>query len=245
MPHQAHVHMQSWSLPLTLALVGVAVVYLWAYRRLPPSRIAAFLGGLCAIWLVIASPLVALDHQLLTFHMIKHLLLMTVAAPLILLGASRSSSVHWTAGALSLCWLAGAAAVIAWHIPGAFQLALGSQAWHAIENASFLLAGLLFWWPIVQSGPRSAQPWFVPFYLFLATMPCDALSAFLVFCGRVVYPAYLAAPRNFGLTPIEDQELAGALMWVAVTLIYLIPAVIVTLQILSPRVHHSQLQVSA
>jgi putative membrane protein len=74
----------------------------------------------------------------------------------------------------------------------------------------------------------------VPLYLFLATLPCDILSAFLAFCGRVVYPSYLAAPRLLDLSPLQDQECAGALMWVSVTFIYLIPAVIITVQILSP-----------
>jgi cytochrome c oxidase assembly factor CtaG len=136
--------------------------------------------------------------------------------------------------------MAGTATVIGWHIPAAFQLALGSAWWHGAEQASFLLAGLLFWWPVRSSdGPVRASrgnEWSVPLYLFLATLPCDILSAFLVFCGRVVYPSYLAAPRLFDLSPIQDQEFAGALMWVSVTLIYLIPAVIITVQILSPVV---------
>lgn len=134
------------------------------------------------------------------------------------------------------CWLAATAAVIGWHVPAAFQLALGSHWWHTVENATFLLAGLLFWWPVVQSRPSLGQAWSMPLYLFLATLPCDILSAFLAFCGRVVYPSYLAAPRLFDLSPLQDQEFAGALMWVSVTLIYLIPAVIITVQILSPGV---------
>jgi cytochrome c oxidase assembly factor CtaG len=70
-------------------------------------------------------------------------------------------------------------------------------------------------------------------YLFLATLPCDALSAFLAFCGRVVYPAYLNAPRRFDNSALADQQLAGALMWVCVTFAYLVPAVIITTQLLS------------
>jgi putative membrane protein len=67
----------------------------------------------------------------------------------------------------------------------------------------------------------------------MATLPCDALSAFLAFCGRVMYPAYLNVPRHFGLSALQDQECAGALMWTVVTLAYLIPAVLVTLRLLS------------
>ena len=231
----AHVHLQPSSLPITLALAGIAVVYLCVWRRLPAFRAAAFLGGVCVVWLAIASPLAALDHELLTIHMVKHLLLMAIASPLILLGVPARRPMQ-SLNRTALCWLAGTAAVIGWHVPAAFQLALGSHWWHTVENATFLLAGLLFWWPVVQSRPSLGQAWSMPLYLFLATLPCDILSAFLAFCGRVVYPSYLAAPRLFDLSPLEDQEFAGALMWVSVTLIYLIPAVIITVQILSPGV---------
>ena len=84
---------------------------------------------------------------------------------------------------------------------------------------------------------RERPRWSVPLYLFLATLPCDTLSAFLAFCDRVVYPSYLATPRRFGISPLGDQELAGALMWVCVTFIYLLPAVIVTVELLSPSSH--------
>jgi cytochrome c oxidase assembly factor CtaG len=229
---------------------------------IPVWRLAAFMSGLLAVWIAVGSPLVALDHQLLTIHMVKHLLLMAVASPLILLGTpelplltgipkwgipkwfrhdmqlrdwptrrSPSSLSH-----LVFPWLAGTTTVIGWHLPAAFQLAIQSHWWHGVEQASFLLAGLLFWRPVVQSRSNGWYAWFVPLYLFLATLPCDVLSAFLAFCGRVVYPSYLAGPRLWDLSPLQDQEFAGALMWVSVTLIYLIPAVIITVQILSPSV---------
>jgi cytochrome c oxidase assembly factor CtaG len=78
-------------------------------------------------------------------------------------------------------------------------------------------------------------------YLFVATLPCDILSAFLVFCNRLVYPNYLSTTQLFNsLSPLQDQECAGALMWVWVTLAYLIPAVAITVQILSPSDMQSQ-----
>jgi Cytochrome c oxidase caa3 assembly factor (Caa3_CtaG) len=76
--------------------------------------------------------------------------------------------------------------------------------------------------------------WSMALYLFLATLPCDILSGFLVFCNRLVYPFYLSTPHLFSLLPLQDQESAGALMWVWATFAYLIPAVAITLQILSP-----------
>jgi cytochrome c oxidase assembly factor CtaG len=146
----------------------------------------------------------------------------------------------------AFCWLASAVTVIGWHIPAVFMLGLQSAKWHGIEHASFFAAGLLFWWPVVQPWPRVASwpRWSVPLYLFLATLPCDALSAFLTFCNRVVYPHYLSAHRLFDISPLGDQESAGSLMWVCVTFAYLVPAVVVTVQMLSPRRRASQVQVS-
>jgi cytochrome c oxidase assembly factor CtaG len=103
-----------------------------------------------------------------------------------------------------------------------------------VEHLSFLSAGLIFWWPVIPSWPSVSHPqWSTVLYLFLATLPCDALSAFLAFCDRVVYPAYLNAPRPFDISPLADQQFAGALMWVCVTFAYLVPAVAITTRLLS------------
>ena len=109
------------------------------------------------------------------------------------------------------------------------MLGLRSQTWHGIEQASFLVTGLLFWWPVVEPS-RNASKWSessILLYLFFATLPCDILSGFLVFCDRVVYPVYLSSPPRFGLTALEDQQCAGALMWTCVTLVYLVAGAIV------------------
>ena len=108
---------------------------------------------------------------------------------------------------------------------------------HELEHSSFLGAGLLFWWPVIQPWPSVAHwpRWSIPLYLFCATLPCDALSAFLVFCDRVVYSSYLSAPPVFAWSPLADQQCAAALMWVAVTIILVVPAVIVTTRILTHR----------
>jgi cytochrome c oxidase assembly factor CtaG len=126
--------------------------------------------------------------------------------------------------------------VIGWHLPTAFVLGLHSAAWHEIQHASFLLAGLLFWWPVIQpwSSISRSPKWSLPLYLFLATLPCDALSAFLTFCGRVVYPSYLSASNPFGISALQVQEWAGVLMWVSITFIYMVPALALTVRILSP-----------
>ena len=113
---------------------------------------------------------------------------------------------------------------------------MSSRWWHHVQFATFLAAGLLFWWPVIQPWQKARwSRWFIPVYLFLATLPCDALSAYLTFCDYVVYASYLDSSHAVEATALQDQQFAGALMWVAITFIYMVPAVTVTLQILSPR----------
>jgi cytochrome c oxidase assembly factor CtaG len=80
-------------------------------------------------------------------------------------------------------------------------------------------------------GPQ----WSTLLYLFLATLPCDILSGFLVFSDRVAYPMYFSMPRHFGFSVLEDQQCAAALMWTCVTLVYLVLAAILSIRLLSPR----------
>jgi len=192
--------------------------------------------------------------------MIQHVLLMLVAPPLILLGSPAVPFMHGFSKRIVrnllgpilrrpllqqlgrtlthplFGWLAAMVALLGWHYPVVFELGLGSDTWHEVEHACFLVTGLLFWWPVVQPWPSIARwpRWCIPLYLFMATLPCDALSAFLAFCDRVVYPSYLTTPRLFNISPLQDQECAGALMWVCATFIYLVPAVVITVQLLSP-----------
>jgi putative membrane protein len=200
-------------------------------------RIAALTCGIAVLLLVVASPVAHLDHHMLTAHMGQHLLLMLVAAPLMLLGARPASLPQ---PPLAICWFAGTITVIFWHIPAIFELALESHFWHAFEQASFVIGGLLFWRPVIDGSG-----WPVPVYLFLATLPCDALSAFLAFCGHVVYKPYWSEHKSYGLSALDDQALAGALMWVAVTFAYLIPALALTARLVSrERSHSPQIGVS-
>ena len=271
MPLSVQVALESWSSPaaLTVAMVLTEFLYLrgWLHLRsasvsvIPSWRAGSFFLGLFLIWVALGSPLAAFDEELLTVHMLQHLLLMTIAPPLILLGAPlmpllhglpprfvqsvlgsffRWSPIRQIGRVLSqpaVCWLAAAAALVGWHIPAAFTLGLQSEAWHIIEHACFIASGLLFWWPVVQPWPSvpSSPRWSILLYLFLATLPCDILSGFLAFCDRVVYPAYLSAPRPFGISALEDQECAAALMWTCVTIAYLIAAAILTTQLLATR----------
>jgi putative membrane protein len=249
---------------LTLVISFYARGWLYLRKAFPQiidlRHMAAFISGLVSIWVAVGSPLASMDHELLSIHMVQDLILMAVAPALILLGMpvpallrglpqdfvqaivcslQRSASVRritTSTGHPMFCWFAGTVTVIAWHLPSLFALGLHSASWHEAESASFLVAGFLFWWPVIQPWPSSSRSpgWSVPLYLFLATLPCDALSAFLTFCGRVVYPAYSSATPPFPISALQDQEWAGVLMWVSITFIYMVPALVLTVRLLSP-----------
>jgi putative membrane protein len=247
---------------LCLAALVYAKGWLHLHRTFPNLisawRLAAFLAGIASLWIAIGSPLEAFDDVSLSVHMVQHLLLMAVAPPLILLGAPALPLLHglprmirgpvgqflrwapaqWLGRVLTdpaICWIAAAVALIAWHIPAAFELALRSDSWHEVEHACFFATSVLFWWPVTQPFPSVARwpGWSIPLYLFLGTLPGGALGAFLTFCDRVLYPSYASAPMIFDIPPIEDQVFAGALMWVFGTFVYVVPAVILTVQLLS------------
>jgi putative membrane protein len=235
---------------LTLLIVLTGGVYLrgWLHcRSIPVWRASSFFLGLLATWVAVVSPIASLDSHLLTAHMVQHLLLMTIAPPLIWLGepliAARKTHRALPNGLGKLlgnpvfCWLAATAALIGWHLPPIFQLGMQSSLWHFIEHSSFLATGLLFWWPVIQPWPAVARwpQWSMLLYLFFATLPCDVLSGLLVFSDRVVYPMYLSMPRMGGLSPLEDQECAAALMWTCVTVVFLVSGTILAMELLSPR----------
>ena len=134
-----------------------------------------------------------------------------------------------------VAWLAGVLTVIGWHVPAAFDVTQHSAFWHSIQNGSFFVTGLLFWSPVVQPWPAVARlpGTTISLYLFAATLPCDALSAFLVFCDRVVYRQSVAEPGSL-VSALADQQTAGALMWVSITFLYLVPALVLTVRALSP-----------
>lgn len=193
--------------------------------------------------------------------MVQHLLLMVVAPPLVLMGArlipllrglprgvardALGPFLAWAplrrfARSLThpvLGWLAMTIAMLGWHVPAAYELALRSSFWHGIEHFSFFTASVLFWWPVVRPWPtRPYWPaWSLPPFLLAGDMVNTTLAAFLAFSDRLLYPIYADVPRLFGLSASEDQVLAGALMWVVGSFFFLVPAVAITARLLSPR----------
>jgi len=127
------------------------------------------------------------------------------------------------------------AAYLAWHIPAAYEFALSSENWHNVEHACFLFTSMLFWWPILEPWPfrRRGSRWMILLYLLLADIVNTGLSAFLCFSGRLLYPSYGEIPRPFGLSALNDQVAAGALMWVLGSIVFLLPVIAITMQIFS------------
>jgi cytochrome c oxidase assembly factor CtaG len=230
-------------------------------QRFPTWRLAMFIGGIAALFIAVASPLEALDDLLLQIHLTQHLLLMIVAPTLLLAGSPaiamvrglppsiaktvlgpllRSNAVRrlfaWLTQPL-VCWIAFVGATWGWHLPATFQLALRSDGWHVVEHACFFGSALMFWYPVIQPWPSVARwpRWAMLPYLLLADGQNTILAALFMFSDRVIYPFYASAPRVAGFTPLGDQIVAGAIMWVPGSLFYLTPAVLIMFQLLAPQ----------
>ncbi len=252
-----------WMVTSELALMAVIYTLGWArIRRTRPAefpawKLAAFLGGIVALFVAVASPLDTFSESLLFMHMAQHYVLMSIAPPLIVLSAPVVPMLRglprWIIRLLRplfvarvfhaaerflnrprVAWLAMNAAYIGWHIPRAYEFALASENWHNFEHACFFFTNLMFWWPIIRPWPdQSARSrWLLVPYLLLADFVNTGVSAFLCFSGRLLYPSYGEIPRPFGLSALNDQIAAGAFMWVCGSMVYLIPAVLITIQML-------------
>ena len=228
-------------------------------QAVDPWRATGFFLGLVLIWMARASSMASGQAHSLTVHMVQHLVLMSLAPPLIWLAEpvrllslglpSRLAELvvlpvaRWRPirlfgqllGHPVVCWLAATTALVAWHVPALLMLSVHSTGWRALAHASFLAGGLLFWWPVVRPWPSSSKEpsWSIVLYLFLATLPCDVLSGLLVFSERIAYPVHLSATGLLSVSVLDDQQRAGALMWSAVTIIYAVAAVIVATRSLS------------
>jgi cytochrome c oxidase assembly factor CtaG len=265
-----HGILAAWSWPPwpAVGILIAATLYLRGWRKLqrtralelPSWRAMCFVGGLLAIWIALASPIDALDDYLLAAHMLQHFILMSVAPPLIVLGAPvvpmlrglprwfirglrpafASRTLQKVIHALShpvVAWLVMNVAYLGWHVPQAFELTLHSENWHNTEHMCFLFTSIAFWWVIIEPWPSRARwsRWMVIPYLLTSDLVNTILSAVLVFSGKVLYPSYAAAERIAQLNPLQDQILAGAEMWVLNSMVFLVPAAVIVLRLLSPR----------
>ena len=223
---------------VSLPVVVTAAVYLrgWSLvrRRLAPRidarHAVVFLSALAIMMLALSPPLEALAHRWLAAHMVQHMLLIVIVAPMLWMGAPvvpllvglprsvRGMVLRALNGpGLRLLtrwllhpavgWIAFALGFWAWHAPALYDLALESDLWHHVEHTCFLVSALLFWRPVILAWPaRMAWPrWTMIPYLGLAMFQSLPLATILTFSDRVIYA---------GHSSVDDQALAGLIMWV-------------------------------
>ena len=221
-----------------------------ATATLAVSRLGFFAGGI--FWrfiLALASPIEPLAALLLQVHMVQHLLLTMVAPPLVWLGAPllpmlwglpKPIRTHWIAPLLrsaglrqctrllthpALALALFVATNLLWHVPASYELALRSSGWHYVQHACFFAAGLIFWYPVIRPYPSHPRwsLWLLLPYLILADIQNTVLAALLTFSSKVLYPYYAQVPRIENISPLEDQAVAGVIMWVPGSVAFLGP----------------------
>lgn len=238
-------------------------------RQFTVGRLVAFLSGLAILWLAIGSPMDGFADALLSAHMVEHLLLMSFVPPLLLLGHPQVPLLRGLPRAITVrilgpllrsqplrrighlvispvfAWVMMNLIFLGWHVPGAYDFALEHERWHDFEHICFLGSSILFWWPVIRPWPTSApyQGWYMLPYLAGADIVNTALSAFLAFCGRPVYSYYTERPNGLGVDPIADQVTGAVIMWVIGSLVFLVPAMLITVRLLqqSSKLHRQNI----
>jgi putative membrane protein len=205
----------------------------------------AFVGGWTALVVALVSPLHPWGEVLFSAHMTQHEVLMLVAAPLLVLSrplvpflwalpagwrqslgaASKQRVVQtiWRAATNPLvAWAIHAIALWVWHAPVLFQATLRSDLVHTLQHLSFLGSALLFWWALIH-GRRGLMGYGAAvLYLFTTSVHSGVLGALITFARTVWYPAYAGTTQSWGLTPLEDQQLGGLIMWVPAATVYVV-----------------------
>ncbi len=217
-------------------------------RRVDARRREAvsFWAGWVVLAIALVSPLHPLGEALLSAHMVQHELIMVLAAPLLVLGRPLVVSLwglspRWRRGAgavlgglrriwrpisrVEVAWLLHAVAVVGWHSPSLYQATMDSSLMHGLQHTSFLLTALLFWWAVLSGAMLRGRHGAAIMALFATMVYTGGLGALLTLGRTLWYPAYGEAAPLWGLTPLEDQQLAGLIMWVPGGASYLLATV--------------------
>jgi putative membrane protein len=200
---------------------------------------ACYVAGWLALAAALVSPLHWLGEHLFTFHMIEHEIVMAMSAPL-LIAARPIGTMLWSlprraraiAGRLlrgraivtAWDWLSSGGnatvlhgiAIWAWHVPVLFDAAVTNVAMHRLQHLSFLLTAMLFWWSVLYRSNSGLAAW----HLFVTMMHTSILGALMALAPKVLYQAQTESAAEWGLPPLQDQQLAGLIMWIPAGTIY-------------------------
>jgi cytochrome c oxidase assembly factor CtaG len=244
----------AWSVEplIAIPLVGLALLWRTAVRRVnrahpanpvPRLRSVAFSGGLAAIAVALMSGIERYDTILFSVHMVQHILLTLVAAPLLALSGPVTLLLRLSSPSVRRRWIlpvlhsrivrAVSFPVVAWvlfagvmwgtHFSPVFDAALENRLVHDLEHLVYLATGLLFWWPAVGVDP---SPWRLShpvraLYVFLQMPQNTFLAVAVLSASSPLYPHYATLVRNWGPSPLSDQQTAGGIMWLVGDAIFL------------------------
>jgi len=240
----------TWDLPITISLAMFLLVYsAGAVRRGDASRLSvrhfAFLAGWLSLAFGLVSPLHRMGDVLFSAHMLQHEILILISAPLIAashpavtllyvfpqnyrraIGSLISKIERVPALALVMtplgAFLLHAVALWSWHIPYLYEATLSSDAVHAAQHVSFFLSGLVFWSALYGAGRSTMSYGAGVIYVFGTAIHCGALGALLTFSTVLWYPIYADRTELWHLTPLQDQQLGGLLMWVPSGVVFIV-----------------------
>lgn len=224
-----------WSTVIGLGLL--AVVYERAARRADVGHVRRgyFYSGLGVIFFSLNGWLHDLsDWYLFSAHMVQHLVLTLLVPPLLIAGIPgwmlrpllHHRIVASAARALTrpkVCFATFTLVVAAWHLPVLYNLAMARHEIHILQHLMFMAAAVMLWWPILSplpELPRLSYP-LQMLYLFLTSIPMSIVAVYITYSETLLYPAYSAAPRIAGITPMEDQLIGGLIMWIPGGLVFL------------------------
>ncbi len=243
------VNVWRWEPGVLLGLIALIGAYGAVYLRrrglrdtaITRRHVGFFTAGVLTLFLALVSPIDYIgENYLFSIHMVQHILLAMVAPPLILLGVPRrmmqealdrlrlAQLVKFVTHPV-LAFIVFNAALIAWHVPALYEAALRDARLHILEHLMFIGAGFLAWYPVIDPAGQHARfhPLAQIVYLFLFVIPGGALGAAFAFAQQPIYAFYASAPRLWDLTVLDDQALAGGIMWVPGWAIYFVALSIV------------------
>lgn len=245
---------------VTLLVLGALHIYGWrSLRRRGRTRfangwrLASYLAGLTILGIALMSPIDVLSSELFLMHMVQHLLLMMVAAPLLMLANpfptflwalprpwrigigswfQPAHPVHRTlAQVLSpgISWMIFITVYLGWHDPNLYDLALRNDFVHDVEHLTFTGVALLFWWRTIGAGPQIGKrlsPLVRAAYAISLVPPNMLAGVAITFATSPIYSHYTTIPRLYGISVMDDQVWSGLIMWIPGSMMYIVAAIL-------------------